>query len=92
MTFYNCPSKQLLSKYGFKRTRSDNKNILCYKSNTIQPNTKTSLTFIEGMIVVEDFHKINDKTYNRIRLNRITVNSNDELDIILRQTYPLFMI
>lgn len=87
---YNEPDHGILAKYGFKNIESNTKSVREFQG-TINgcPHISTFLIFINGTISVEEEHLVNQKKLKRIRLNLIKIDNDNELDIILRQTYPL---
>jgi hypothetical protein len=54
------------------------------------PHITTLLIFARGNLFLEEKHTINNKKSKRVRLHNIRIDNDNELDIILRQTYPLW--
>ena len=91
---YIHPDPNVLAKYGLKKVSTDGLGIIEFEG-VQQPSVHLTikLWFSKGgMITVWEYNKAqgNFKFYKGIRLWRVWVDNDNELDILLRQTYPLW--
>lgn len=77
---YEKPSESILLKYGFEKTNNQN----TYEA-FFSKGLKAILFFFEGMVRVEEGY---DDQFI-VRLNKIQLDNDAELEIILRQTFYL---
>jgi len=83
------PSNEVLLKYGFKEVAEQIKGCYSYEAEFINPNCKGTLFFSGGVITVNEETDIREEEiFTRCRLNRIQLENDNELDVILRQTFP----
>jgi hypothetical protein len=90
---YTNPDRSILAKFNLKKIRSNDKDFLSYKGlERAAPHVTIHLSFYKGYISIEEEHDLGNEISKRGRLFRIKVNNDKELDILLKQTYPLWYL
>jgi len=95
---YINPDKNILAKIGLKEVGSSDNEFKEFKGNLFKEGSHITLQmeFHKGVISITEYHRLrtdntgkNFKVHEQVRLFRIHVNNDDELEIILRQTFPI---